>query len=213
LIPDFSDAVAVGKFIKKLVDDFRDRKINFVEDSEILDKTKRLKKNREYEDFKRYVSDKNTRVLFQMGLMLRDLENNKPKWEGLRNRIFKTHNVRGLHIAQFVQNHLFSKYLSVVAERGLTQEQMSVEVQQFFDNIEVTNSFIQMDANVNAVALTIISRLRVNSPHVYVISGSYKDAIKKCTQVKDKVMKTVDDCSVSCYDTEITRVYFLVKKV
>lgn len=212
MISEIKDIIIAGKTVKKILDKFKDRQLSFVEDSEIIDKTKKLKKTQEYNVFQKYVSDEKTRVLFQMGLTLRDLENNKPAWEGLRNKIYKTHNTRGLHIAQFVQNRLFLKYVDVVNERGLNSLRCSEEIQKFFDNIEITNSFIQINDNVNAVAATIIARLRVNSPHVYVISGSYEHAIKKCRQIKDKVMKAVKyDYTVTHYATNITEVYFLKK--
>jgi hypothetical protein len=208
---NISDIITAGKTIKKWIEKFRNKELNFLEDSKILDNTKKLKKNEEYQYFQNYVTDEKTRILFQMGLTLRDLENDKPTWEGLRNKIYKTHNTRGLHIAQFVQNRLFLKYLDVVTEKGLTHEQCSAEIQKFFDNIEITNSFVQINDNIEAVAATIIARLRVNSPHVYVISGSYESAIKKCKQIKGKVMKEIKDYTVTHFDTGITEVYFLKK--
>ena len=65
-------------------------------------------------------------ILFQMGLTLRRVEKNKPQCDDLRQRILKKYNAEGLHIAQFVQNGLFGKYIANILDKGLTIDQIEL---------------------------------------------------------------------------------------
>jgi hypothetical protein len=161
------------------------------------------------------VTDKKLRVLFQAGLTLRRHENDKKQLEQIRDRIYKTNKDghRDLHVAQFVQDGLFPVYLGIIMEKGLTTAQCSSEIKDFFDNIEVTSSYVQNTDNVDSVADTVITRVRCNNPHIYVISGS-KTAINKCRQIKNKVMQQISGYEYTSHGkNDITEVYFIKKKV
>ena len=107
-----------------------------------------------------------------MGLTLRRIEKNKKQWNNLRDRILKKYKVEGLHISQFVQNGLFNRYFAIIVERGLTDEQISEEIKDFFDNIEITSSYIQNTTIENKEVTAIISRINCYLPYVYIICGS-----------------------------------------
>ena len=59
-------------------------------------------------------------MLFHTGLSLQKISRQDPKWTKIRDMVFATYGVEGLHIAQFAQNGLFSKYFSFLMDMGLT---------------------------------------------------------------------------------------------
>jgi len=158
--------------IKQLAQRFKDGKIAFIQNPEIIEAAKEQKKTSEYNFFQKYVTDESLRILFQMGLTLRRIEKNKKQWNNLRDRILKKYKVEGLHISQFVQNGLFNRYFAIIVERGLTDEQISEEIKDFFDNIEITSSYIQNTTIENKEVTAIISRINCYLPYVYIICGS-----------------------------------------
>jgi len=196
--------------IKQLARRFRDRKIAFVQNPETIEVAKEQRLTSEWDLFQKYVDDGRLHILFQMGLTLRRVEKNKTQCDDLRNRILKKYAAEGLHIAQFVQNGLFGKYIANIFERGLTIGQIKLEIENLFKNIEITNSFIQNLDNVEKEAAKIVARIQSHNPNTYIISGS-KSATKKCRQVKDIVMRKITGYKAELYRTEIKEIYFLNK--
>lgn len=196
--------------VKQLAQKFKDRKIAFCQDAEIIRVAKEQRQTSEWELFLQYVEDDRLHILFQMGLTLRRLEKNQKQRETLRGRIMKKYGAEGLHISQFVQNGFFPKYLSIILERATTTEQTRLEIKNLFKNIEITNSFIQNADSVEKEAATIVARIQSHSPNTYIISGS-RSATNKCKRVKDIVMRKISGYREELYRTEIKEVYFLNK--
>jgi hypothetical protein len=194
--------------IKQLVRKFKDRKIAFVQNPETIEVAKEQRNSSEWGLFRNYVDDERLHILFQMGLTLRRVEKNKPQCDHLRQRILKKYKAEGLHIAQFVQNGLFGKYIANILDKGLTIDQIECEIKHLFENIEITNSYIQIGDNVEKEAAEITARIQSHNPSTYIISGS-KSATVKCRQVKDTVMRRITGYNAELYRTEIKEVYFL----
>jgi hypothetical protein len=195
-------------FVKQLARRFKDRKIAFVQNPETIEVAKEQRNSSEWGLFRIYVDDERLHILFQMGLTLRRVEKNKPQCDHLRGRIVKKYGAEGLHIAQFVQNGLFGKYIANILDKGLTIEQIECEIKHLFENIEITNSYIQSTDNVEKKATEITTKILSHCPNTYIISGS-KSATKKCRQVKDTVMRRITGYTAELYRTEIKEIYFL----
>lgn len=194
--------------VKQLVRKFKDRKIAFVHNAETVEIAKEQRQTSEWELFRMYVNDQRLHILFLMGLTLRRLEKNKKQREDLRGRIVKKYGVEGLHIAQFIQNGFFPKYLGTILERATTPDELKLEIKDLFENIEITNSYIQNTDNVKKEADTIVTRIQSNSPRTYIISGS-RLAMDKCKEVKNVVMGRISGYKEELYRTDIKEVYFL----
>jgi len=196
--------------VKQLVRKFRDRKIAFVHDPETIEIAKEQRQTSEWELFQMYVEDQRLHILFQMGLTLRQLEKKEKERNDLRLRIIKKYGTEGLHIAQFIQNGFFPKYLGNLLVRTRKPDELKSEITDFFKNIEVTNSYIQKTDNVEKEAAAIVARVQSHSPRTYIISGS-RSATNKCKQVKNIVMRRITGYTEELYRTEIKEVYFLNK--
>ncbi len=128
--------------IKQFIEKFKNRDIAFVEDSEIIDIAKEVRETGEWDLFKNYVDNEEFRILFQMGLTLRRLEKEGKPIEPLKKRILNKYDITGLHIAYFVQNGFFSKYIGNVLERASTPQRLTFEIKNLFENIDNTVIFI-----------------------------------------------------------------------
>jgi len=111
--------------IKELVVKFNNRDIAFVEDPKTINLAKKQRKTSEWSLFIKYIEDPDLRILFQMGLTLRRLEKQQKQRESLRIKIHNKYGAKGLHIAQFIQNGFFGKYLGNILERTSTPQKLT----------------------------------------------------------------------------------------
>ena len=136
------------------------------------------------------------------------IEKDRQACINLRNKILKTHGAYGLHVAQFVQNGIFAKFISRYLEEALTPKQMKQEIVDLFRNIELTNSFIQYDDDVGKEADKIVTRIQSHEPKTYVISGlgSVKGS---CREISYEVLHRISGYSRETYETELKIIIFL----
>jgi hypothetical protein len=216
LISKTSELVGIAEKVAEVLRKYRNKELVFFKDISDLEEVKEYKKTSEFLLFKDFVNDKKLRFLFQAGLNLRRHEKDEKKLEQIRDRIYRGNKKDGqkdLHIAQFIQNGLFTIYLGVISKKGLTNEECKEEIKYFFDNIDRECSFIQMNDNIDVIATTISSRIQINNPHIYVINGS-KTAIKKCRQIKNKVMSKISGYEFTTHgNNDVTETYFITKKL
>ena len=148
-----------------------------------------------------------------MGLTLRQLEKEKKELESLKIKIRNKHKPRGLHIAYFVQNGIFNKYLGNVLDRGKTMEETKLEIRDFFENIENNVVFISQYDNVDHKARQMVTKIDAHSPETFVISSIGRTR-ELCDEIKEKVMESMGgEYSVEHYEQELTgrRIYILNK--
>ncbi|MGD0204691.1 MAG: hypothetical protein ABSC20_12415 [Candidatus Bathyarchaeia archaeon] len=194
--------------IKEYVQKFRHKDLAFVQDVETIEEALKQRKTTECAIFKQNIEDENLRICFLLGLTLRGMESDKEKCINLRNRILKTHGAYGLHVAQFVQNGIFAKFIGRYLEEALTPNQMKQEIENLFKNIELTNSFIQYVDDIGMEANKIVTRIQSHAPKTYVISGlgSVKE---NCREIADEVMYRISGYSRETYETELKIIIFL----
>src|SRR3989339_87748 len=98
-------------FIKQLAKGFQENKLKFIRDKENIEIAKEQYNSGELQIYKTYIEDKKKLMILRMGLVLRKLENKgeKEKKQNLREDIMKKYEIKGLHIAQFVENGIFDE--------------------------------------------------------------------------------------------------------
>ena len=198
--------------IKEFIIKFRNRDIAFVEDIKTIEIIKKQRKTSEWNLFKENIKDKALRILFQMGLTLRKLEDDKKARESLREKILNKYGSKGLHFAQFIQNRFFPKYLGNIVERVATPQQLTLEMENSFNNIENTVMFIKQYDDIDKRTEQIVTKINANSPKTFIICSS-RSAMGKCEKIKKKVMNRISDYDVELYKTDIKEIYFLNKSV
>ena len=198
--------------VKLFAAQFRDRRVVFVQDSRTIAAVREKRGAPEYDLFSKYVFDETLRLLFRLGLILRDWEYDVRRRDNLRTKIVGKYGLVGLHIAEFAQNGFFSKYLITIMTRIKNQIDLTHEIEDFFRNMEKTVSFIKETDNVEKKAKEIITRIHSNIPNTYIIFSSVS-ATSKCSKVKKLVMAEITDYNEELYKTEAKEVYFINKVI
>lgn len=198
--------------LKELITKFHNRDIAFVEDPETINLAKEQRKTSEWNLFKEYIEDSDRRILFQMGLTLRKLEarGKIPDLKTLRDKILNKYDTKGLHIAQFVQNGFFGKFLGNILERASTPQRLKFEIENLFENIDKMVLFVKKDNDVDKKTEEVVTKILANSPNTFIICGSGR-AMENCENIKGKVMKRISDYVAELYKTEFKEIYFLNK--
>ena len=104
--------------IKELVSKLRHGNLGFIQDEKTIQIVKEQYNSGELAIYKEYIEDKEMLFLLKMGLTLRRLEkeNDATRKINLRNKIFNKYEVKGLHIAQFVENGILNRYVGILID-------------------------------------------------------------------------------------------------
>ena len=198
--------------LKEWVIKLKNRDLAFIKDIETINLVKEQRETGEWDFFKKYVGDGKLRILFQMGLTFRKLEKEKKHLEldALRKKTFNKFDAKGLHLAEFVQNGLFSKYIGNRLNRAVTSHKLKFEIDDLFNNLENRVAFIQVvhQEKIEKKADEIITKIHANSPDTFIISGSGL-AIGVCEQIKEKVVSAISGYEEELYKIEDKKIFFL----
>ncbi len=196
--------------IKELVVRFNNRELAFIKDRETIDIAKEQRNNPEWKFFIEHIKDSELHILFQMGLTLRKLENEDKDEASLRTKILNKYDKKGLHIAQVVQNGIFSNYIGNILKRTPTSQRLRLEIENLFENIEKTVIFIKIDDDEKKKVLEVVSKITAHSPETFIIS-SRGNAMEKCEKIMKKVMLKIANYEVELYLSKDRRNYFLIQ--
>ncbi|MAG78581.1 hypothetical protein CL616_04425 [archaeon] len=194
--------------IKNWITKFKNRDLAFVNDNETIELVKEQRETGEWDLFKQYIKNKDYRILFQMGLSLRKLEKENKPYEPLKKKILKKYGRKGLQIAHFVQNKLFSRFYANLLERVNSSKQISLEIAEFLENLEKTVVFVSNVDKIETKTSEIIAKIQSGSPETFIISssGSAKDA---CDTIKFQVIQKIDNYTYEEYNAPDKKIYFL----
>jgi hypothetical protein len=199
--------------IKELVQKFNDRDLAFIEDYETIEVIKKQRKTGEWDLFKRYVSNPDWRILFQMGLALKRLEMEGEDWEHLTKKISKRYELNGLHVAYYFANGLFGKHVTILLERGYSTEKVIKELNVFFMNIDKGVAFITKTDTVKIRSNEIITKIHSNNPEIFIMSSGHSIAMKKCEQIKNVVMGEISNYECEEFNAPYRQMYFIMRAI
>ena len=186
--------LSVGKdAIKSLAQKFLNKELVFIEDIETIDLVKQQLKSGEWAILKHYIQDRRLKLLIQMGLTLRILEqeNKKPQLENLRGKIVSKYQEAGLHISQFVQCKLLVTYLTRIIDSCKGQKVLADKIKHLLDNLELRVSFIKTNDDASTESSIIFGRLATNLPEDYLIFAR-DSAFPKGKEIEAILEKSID---------------------
>lgn len=168
--------------IKILAQKFRDKKLAFIQDEETIKIVKEQLNSGELNFYKIYISDEEILFLTKIGLTLRRLESNLERRQNLRAKVHRKYEVRGLHIAQFVENGLLNRYIGILIENLTSIQDFKDKIMKLLNNIEKYVLFVRTEDNERNVLELVRTKVFANSPSIFVISGISTGAeiVKKC---------------------------------
>lgn len=129
--------------IRSLVQKFKEGKLAFIQDEETINLVKEQFNSGELNFYKIYINDKEVLFLVKIGLTLRKLETNLERKQNLRNKILKKYEVRGLHIAQFVENGILNRYIGILIDNLTSIEDFKIKILDILNNLEKHVLFVK----------------------------------------------------------------------
>ena len=122
--------------------------------------------------------------LLKMGLTLRSLEKEEIRKMNLRTKIFNKYGIKGLHIAQFVENGILNRYIGILIDDIVSIKKFKKDIMNILENIEKHVLFVKRDDNERDV---IKQATIITSSHrsmIFIISGisSAAKIVRSCEE-------------------------------
>ncbi|MFH1522055.1 MAG: hypothetical protein ABIF18_03780 [archaeon] len=204
LIKDLGEGIGKGvakgvlewgeNFIKDLAKRFKEKGINFIEDKNTLEIAREQYNSGELQIYKYYIEDKNKLMILRMGLVLRKLERlgERDRKQKLREDIMKKYEIKGLHVAQFVENGVLNRYIGILLDDIDSIEKFKERINEIIDNIEKYVLFVKSSDDEKFI---LKSCLRITTSHlsmIFIVSGmgSTGEIIRK---VEGKLVALLDN--------------------
>lgn len=177
--------------IKELASKLRDKKLSFIQDEEIIKRVKEQYKSGELSIYKEYINNKEMLFLLQMGLTLRSLENDESRRRNLRSKIFDKYNVKGLHIAQLVENGILNRYIGILMEGITSIEKFKKDLVNVLENVEKHVLFVQKIDSERGIIMKASNIAGVHLPMIFIVSGisSAAEIVKNCEARLKEILK------------------------
>ncbi len=170
--------------VKDLVYKYRNKDLLFIGKKETIERLKKERNSEEWKLFDKYIKDKKLRILVQMGLTMRDLENDDPEEiSRLQEVIVNTHGSRGIHIAHFVQTGFLSNYIGTVITENISEKALREGLEETLRAVDKYIVFIKNPDKIEETARILQQRIEVNLPKV-LIMYSLKSATKNAKKIK-----------------------------
>ena len=118
-----------------------------------------------------------------MGLVLRKLERleERERKQKLREDIMKKYEIKGLHIAQFVENGVLNRYIGILLDDISSIEKFKEKINEIIDNIEKHVLFVKKDDTERFILDFCLRTTTSNLSMIFIVSGmgSAGEIIKK----------------------------------
>ena len=157
--------------IKQLVEHFKTNKIRFLGDSETIKIAKEIRDSGELIFYKAYIKDKSLLFNIKLGLILRKVENDSEKLSDLREKIKNKFQIRGLHIAYFVQNRILNRYVGILLDNLDSAEVLNKIIVDTLENIEKHVIFVDFRYKSRDIIRDAMI-LSAQNPNILIISGA-----------------------------------------
>jgi len=160
-------------FIKQLAINFQNNKLKFIRDKENVEIAKEQYNSGELQVYKAYITDKNKLMILRMGLVLRKLEKKgeRERKQKLREDIMKKYEVKGLHVAQFVENGILNRYIGILLDDISSIEKFKEKINDIIDNIEKYVVFVKGADDERFVLNHCLRITTSNLSMIFIVSG------------------------------------------
>ena len=178
--------------IKELVSKLRHGNLGFIQDEKTIQIVKEQYNSGELAIYKEYIEDKEMLFLLKMGLTLRRLEkeNDATRKINLRNKIFNKYEVKGLHIAQFVENGILNRYVGILIDDIVSIDKFKKDIIDILNNIEKHVLFVKTDDNDRSIIKQSVTIVTSHGPMIFIVSGLYSAAktVRICEERLGKLL-------------------------
>ena len=158
---------------------FKEKGINFIEDKNTLEIAREQYNSGELQIYKHYIEDKSKLMILRMGLVLRKLERlgERERKQKLREDIMKRYEIKGLHVAQFVENGVLNRYIGILLDDISSIEKFKERLNEIIDNIEKYVLFVKSNDDERFIMDFCLRMTTSNLSMIFIVSGDKHDAL------------------------------------
>ncbi len=130
-----------------------------------------------------------------MGLILRKLEEeDKDRLANLRDKIYRKYDIKGLHIAQFVQNGILNRYIGISIDEMTTLDKFQEDILKVLHNIDKYVLFVEGTDN-SSMVIQKVTVMSVYDLPIFIVSGigSAADIVKES---EDRIKEFFQSCEL-----------------
>src|SRR3989344_386084 len=162
-----------ASFIKDLANRFKEKQVSFINDKDTLKIAKEQYNSGELQIYRHYIDGKTKLMILRMGLVLRILEKNgeKDRKRKLREDIIKKYEVKGLHVAQFVENGVLNRYIGILLDNIDSIDNFKKRINEIIDYIEKYVLFVNSSDNERFILEHSLRITTSNLSMIFIISG------------------------------------------
>lgn len=201
-------------FIKKLANRFKEKEVRFIEDKNTLEIAKEQYNSGELQIYKHYIYDKDKLMVLRMGLVLRKLEKlgERERKQKLREDIMKKYEVKGLHVAQFVENGILNRYISILLDDISSIEKFKERINEIISNIEKYVLFVQVKDSERFVLDSCLRITTSNLSMIFIVSGR-GSAIEIIKKIEIRLVAILKDYELEKMSKESSENLFFKRKL
>jgi len=141
-----------------------------------------------------------------MGLTLRRLEreDENERKQNLLSKIFEKFEVKGLHIAQFVENGILNRYIGILIDDMSSIEKFKSDITNVLENIEKHVLFVKTNDEERVVIQKSSTIISSHTPMIFIVSGISSAAriVRNCEEKLRELLKSYDLEKISSKDKE-----------
>lgn len=191
--------------IKELVSLFKNKKLRFIGDKQTIQVAKETRNSGEWAFYKEYVKEKELLFIIKLGLVLRKIENNKERLQNLKEKIKNKNDVKGLHIAYFVQNGILNRYVGILLDNLDSANKLRQNISNTLKNIEKHAIFVDWRYDFRQLLRESMTLVAAHTPDIFVISGISTAAkiVISCELKLKQVLKKYELEKISTGDKEV----------
>ncbi len=200
--------------VKDLASKFKDKKLAFIQDEKTIEIVRQQYNSGELSFYKEYIGGKEVLFLLKMGLTLRKLAKDKEddRRQNLRTKIFDKYKIKGLHIAQFVENGILNRYIGILIDDMSSLDRFKKDVMEVLDNIEKYVIFVRAKDKERNVIKQVTTITTSHSSMIFIVSGIHS-AAKIVRNCEPKLIEFLKDYTLEKISGEDKENLFFKRKL
>ena len=176
---------------KALADKIRAHRAVLVTDQVGFEAAKAVRRSAEFVAYKKYISDRDLRLVIVGGLLLRKFEgspDNKERVQEVLDRLHDRFRSTGVRQAEFVQRGMLLRVIKSLEESGAPKEVVAAQAQALLRRVEKHTRFVRDGDNPELVANEIVIRVLEGQPDTFIVfaKGRARDVAKEAVRLAMK---------------------------
>lgn len=160
--------------LPEMITRLRNREIAFVRDRTNFEVVIREGENSEFKLFQQFAPKGWPRILFKMGLALREIETNQELVTPLKDDIYRKFGKRGVHIAELAQGGIITQLVAQLVKILENPADVRTKLTNLLENVDDVAIFVTKKDEIHVERLCDLVKSRVDNmqPHLTIIFGS-----------------------------------------